>query len=78
MTWLFLIQVLPLAGEPCDCTHACAGTTIEMARGQEQAPGGEGRLPKPSSSRCVLSVSGAIITVVCHGETLNPWKKIET
>lgn len=40
---------------PCDGTHACAGTTAGMARGQEQATGGEGRLPKPSSSRDVLS-----------------------
>lgn len=77
MTWLFLIQVLPLADSPCDCTHAGAGTSLGMARGQEQAAGGEGRLPKPSSSRDVLSFPcAALLTVICLRETLNPWKKV--
>lgn len=77
ITWLFSIQVLPLTDQPCDWAHACAGTSIRMAQGQEQTTGGEGRLPKPNSSRYVLSFSCAtIITVICHRETLNPWKKI--
>lgn len=44
--------------------------------GWEQATRGEGRLPKPSSSRYILSFSLAMITVICLREILNLWKKI--
>lgn len=44
--------------------------------GWEQATSGEGRLPKPSSSRYILSFSLAMITVICLREILNLWKKI--